>query len=78
MKMTHLNQSTTTRPFASQAVDLPPGWKIGHMKFIQRLARKDEGAASIVILFETEFPDVKFGQGKKLEDAVKEIMVDMR
>ena len=77
MKMAHQNQSTITRPLASQAVDLPPGWKIGHTKFVQGLARKGEGAASIVILFETEFPDVKFGQGKKLEDVVRKIMADM-
>jgi len=65
---TDLGQST------SRPLELPPGWRYTHTKFVQDLAKKGEDAASVMILFETEFSDEKLGQPVKLGDAVKRIM----
>ncbi len=37
----------------------PPNWTSEHDDFVRRQARNGEDPASIVILFETEYPDVK-------------------
>jgi len=60
--------------FTYQSLKLPRGWEDAHTRFVQDLAKKGEDAASIVILFETEFPHVKLGQEAELGDVVKQIM----
>ncbi|KAK5944023.1 hypothetical protein PMZ80_003304 [Knufia obscura] len=61
---------------ASQTPDLPRGWKDKHTRFIRDLAKENEDAASIKILFETEFPGVDLEHGEKLEDVVRKIMAE--
>lgn len=41
----------------------PSNWTSKHTAFVARLAKAGEDLNSIVILFETEFPDVKVGKG---------------
>lgn len=59
----------------SRPLELPPGWNDTHTKFVQDLASKGEDAASVMILFETEFSDEKLGQPVKLGDTVKRIVI---
>jgi hypothetical protein len=53
----------TTPPAATAASTARRGWLPAHDAFVRRHGRNGEDADTIVILFETEFPDVALGAG---------------
>jgi len=52
----------------------PTGWTHEHEKALMRLARNGEEPRSIVILLETEFPELKIDE-KWVKEKVKNVVV---
>lgn len=65
-------------PQTLPTLDLPADWTDEHTRFIEALAQQGEEPASIVILFEAEFPRIRLGGERELEDVVKKITAQGR
>lgn len=74
--MAQIASGTPSGPSAEGLFELPTGWKVEYTRFIRDLAAQGEDAGSILILFQTEFPDFELGREEGRKGVIKKIMAE--